>query len=57
MKHHIGLTIDSKLLNEIETLRGREKRSTFVEHLLRLGLKDYTKNENLGTAALRKTES
>ncbi|MEM3699871.1 MAG: hypothetical protein QXL57_03265 [Candidatus Bathyarchaeia archaeon] len=45
MKHHIGLTIDSKLLKEIEELRGREKRSTFIEHLIRLGLKAYTKNE------------
>lgn len=44
MKHHIGLTIDTKLLKEIEELRGREKRSTFVEHLIKLGLK-YYKNE------------
>jgi metal-responsive CopG/Arc/MetJ family transcriptional regulator len=36
-----GLTIDSKLLKEIENLRGREKRSTFIEHLIRLGLKAY----------------
>jgi metal-responsive CopG/Arc/MetJ family transcriptional regulator len=41
MKHHIGLTIDSKLFREIEELREREKRSTFVEHLIRLGLKAY----------------
>lgn len=41
MKHHIGLTIDSKLLRQIEDLRGREKRSTFIEHLIRLGLKNY----------------
>jgi len=41
MKHHIGLTIDTKLFREIENLRGREKRSTFIEHLLRLGLKTY----------------
>jgi metal-responsive CopG/Arc/MetJ family transcriptional regulator len=41
MKHHVGLTIDSKLLREIEELRGREKRSTFIEHLLRVGLKTY----------------
>ena len=45
MKHHIGLTIDAKLLKEIEELRGREKRSTFIEHLIRLGLKAYIKNE------------
>jgi len=41
MKHHIGLTIDTKLLKEVEELRGREKRSTFIEHLILLGLKAY----------------
>ncbi len=41
MKQHVGFTIDSKLLTEIEALRGREKRSTFIEHLIRLGLKAY----------------
>jgi metal-responsive CopG/Arc/MetJ family transcriptional regulator len=45
MKHHIGLTIDTKLFREIEELREREKRSTFIEHLIRLGLKTY-KTEN-----------
>jgi len=39
LKQHVGFTIDSKLLSEIEALRGREKRSTFIEHLIRLGLK------------------
>jgi metal-responsive CopG/Arc/MetJ family transcriptional regulator len=53
MKHHIGLTIDTKLLKEIEELRGREKRSTFIEHLIILGLKTY-KTENQKThCALR----
>jgi len=41
LKQHVGFTIDSKLLSEIETLRGREKRSTFIEHLIRLGLRVY----------------
>jgi metal-responsive CopG/Arc/MetJ family transcriptional regulator len=41
MKHHIGLTIDAKLFREIEELREREKRSTFIEHLIRLGLRAY----------------
>lgn len=41
LKQHVGFTIDSKLLSEIEALRGREKRSTFIEHLIRLGLKVY----------------
>lgn len=48
MKRHIGLTIDCKLLNKIEKLRGREKRSTFIEHLLKLGLKVYLKEEKHG---------
>jgi len=46
MKHHIGITIDSKLFREIETLREREKRSTFIEHLIKLGLKTYKREEN-----------
>ena len=41
MKHYIGLTIDAKLFREIEELREREKRSTFIEHLIRLGLRTY----------------
>jgi metal-responsive CopG/Arc/MetJ family transcriptional regulator len=49
VKHHIGLTIDAKLFREIEELREREKRSTFIEHLIRLGLKTY-KIENQSVA-------
>jgi len=41
MKHNISITMDSKLFRELENLRGREKRSTFIEHLLILGLKIY----------------
>jgi metal-responsive CopG/Arc/MetJ family transcriptional regulator len=41
VKQHVGLTIDCELLEKIEKLRGREKRSTFIEHLLKLGLKVY----------------
>jgi len=41
MKANVNLTMDSSLLKEIDTLRGREKRSTFIEHLVRLGLKTY----------------
>ena len=47
MKAHIGLTIDKELLHQIESLRGREKRSTFIEHLLRLGLEAYTRENNI----------
>jgi len=34
----ISLTLDRNLLHDIESLRGREKRSTFIEHLIRVGL-------------------
>lgn len=54
MKHHVGLTIDSELFREIERIRGREKRSTFIEHLIRLGLKTYKKEENNQTLILNK---
>ena len=46
MKHNISITMDQKLFRELENIRGREKRSTFIEHLIVLGLKDYAnKNE------------
>lgn len=41
MKHNISITMDQQLFRELETIRGREKRSTFIEHLIVLGLKDY----------------
>lgn len=41
MKHNISITMDQKLFRELETIRGREKRSTFIEHLIVLGLRDY----------------
>jgi len=41
MKCYLAVTVDSELYRKIENLRGREKRSTFVEHLLRLGMKEY----------------
>jgi len=57
MKHHIGLTIDSQLLKEIERIRGREKRSTFIEHLIRLGLKTYRESESSEAFDLRKNKN
>jgi metal-responsive CopG/Arc/MetJ family transcriptional regulator len=52
MKHNISITMDSRLFREIENTRGREKRSTFIEHLIRLGLKAYKnkKEENAASA-------
>jgi metal-responsive CopG/Arc/MetJ family transcriptional regulator len=43
MKAYLAVTIDSELYHKIEQQRGREKRSTFVEHLLRLGMKEHRK--------------
>ncbi len=37
----MDVTIDPEILKEIDALRGREKRSTFVEHLLRIGLEAF----------------
>jgi metal-responsive CopG/Arc/MetJ family transcriptional regulator len=43
MKVKIGFTIEPSLLQEIDRLRGITKRSTFMEHLLKLGIKTYKK--------------
>jgi len=49
MKHNISITMDQKLFRELENIRGREKRSTFIEHLIILGLKTYrNKKEGIG---------
>jgi metal-responsive CopG/Arc/MetJ family transcriptional regulator len=49
VKHNISITMDQKLFRELENIRGREKRSTFIEHLIILGLKTYkNKNEEIG---------
>jgi len=44
MKVKIGFTIEPELLREIDRLRGITKRSTFMEHLIRLGIKSYKKD-------------
>ncbi len=46
MRLHLGVTIDPELMREIESLRGMEKRSTFVEHILRLGLREYKRSRS-----------
>lgn len=43
MRRHLGVTVDPELMEEIESLRGREKRSTFI---LRLGLREYKRSRN-----------
>jgi metal-responsive CopG/Arc/MetJ family transcriptional regulator len=42
----VGVTINKELLDEIEEVRGIVKRSTFVEELLKLGLKAYRQQES-----------
>jgi metal-responsive CopG/Arc/MetJ family transcriptional regulator len=49
MKHNISITMDQKLFRELENIRGREKRSTFIEHLIVLGLRDYANSNNKKT--------
>jgi len=43
MKVKIGFTIEPELLKEIDRLRGLARRSPFIEHLIKLGLKTYKK--------------
>jgi metal-responsive CopG/Arc/MetJ family transcriptional regulator len=45
MKHNISITMEQKLFRELENIRGREKRSTFIEHLIVEGLKAYINNQ------------
>jgi metal-responsive CopG/Arc/MetJ family transcriptional regulator len=47
MKHNISITVDQKLFREIEQIREREKRSTFIEHLIIEGLKTYKTNNQI----------
>jgi metal-responsive CopG/Arc/MetJ family transcriptional regulator len=56
MKAHIGLTIDEELLHQIESLRGMTKRSTFIEHLLRLGLEAYTRENSIPQIGRRRRQ-
>jgi len=43
MKTCMAVTVERGLFKKIEQLRGREKRSTFVEHILELGIDEYQK--------------
>ncbi|MEM3441990.1 MAG: hypothetical protein QXV09_06870 [Candidatus Bathyarchaeia archaeon] len=54
MKHNISITMDQKLFRKLENLRGREKRSTFIEHLILLGLDAYINKKEEIDANLRK---
>jgi len=44
MKAYLAVTVDADLYRKIEHLRGREKRSTFVEYLLQLGIREHRKH-------------
>jgi metal-responsive CopG/Arc/MetJ family transcriptional regulator len=46
LRQHLGVTIDPEILRELEQLRGGEKRSTFVEHIIRLGLEEYKRSKD-----------
>ena len=43
-KVYLTVTVEAEIFNEIEKLRGREKRSTFVNYILKLGLKEFKSN-------------
>jgi len=45
VKHNISITMDQKLFRELENIRGREKRSTFIEHLIIEGLKTHISSQ------------
>jgi len=55
VKHNISITMDQQLFREIENTRGREKRSTFIEHLIRTGLKTYQNKKEENAASAHKT--
>lgn len=55
MKTCMAVTVERNLFNLIERLRGREKRSTFVEYLLRLGLEVYKTQISSGGQAPKGT--
>jgi hypothetical protein len=38
--------MEQKIFREVENLRGREKRSTFIEHLIVLDLRNYAKHKS-----------
>jgi metal-responsive CopG/Arc/MetJ family transcriptional regulator len=46
LKRHLGVTIDPEIRRELEQLRGGEKRSTFVERIIRLGLEEYKRSKD-----------
>jgi len=54
MRVSVNICLDQNLLNQIDRLRGREKRSTFVEHLIRLGLESYTEENPAGSSLIRR---
>ena len=45
-KVYLTVTVEAEIFNEIEKLRGREKRSTFVNYILKLGLKEFKSNRH-----------
>jgi hypothetical protein len=46
--------MEQMLFREIENTRGREKRSAFIEHLIVLGLKNYTNKKGVLAAQQRR---
>ncbi len=38
MKAKVAFTVDQEVLNEIDSLRGLTHRSTYINHILKIGL-------------------
>jgi len=56
MKTCMAVTVDRGIFRKIEQLRGREKRSSFVEYLIQLGINEHQKRavrENSSSVATK----
>jgi metal-responsive CopG/Arc/MetJ family transcriptional regulator len=54
VKVKIGFTIEPELLKEIEELRGIIKRSTFIEYIIKLGLKSYMEENTVAPHMIKR---
>ncbi len=41
MKRRVAFTIDPEVIDEIDSIRGLAGRSEFINHILKIGLKNY----------------
>ena len=55
MEHNVSITMDQTFFRELENIRGREKRRTFIQHLIVLGLKDFANKNQKKTVRTTKS--